>query len=80
MAGMGPDGIGAVILGVAAMAGAAYTAGTTGLIRAITRAFIVAISAMIGTMQVASFGKSGGKIDAKTIATSDESFGRMGRR
>ena len=71
MVGTVPDGIGAGTRGVEAMVGAGSMDGTAGIIRAITPAFIVAISAMTGEMYVVISGKSGGRTVAMCDANSE---------
>ena len=70
---MGPDGIGAGLPGVAAMAGAVCTDGTAGITRAITHAFIAGISAITdATFVVSSATSEGGTVamlDANSVQT-----------
>jgi hypothetical protein len=73
MVGMGPDGIGAGLPGVAVMAGAACTDGTAGITRAITHVFIAGISAITdATLVVTSATSEGGivaMLDANSVQT-----------
>jgi hypothetical protein len=88
---MGPDGIDAGMLGVAVMAGAACTDGTTGIIHAITHAFTAAIFAITdATLVETSVTSEGGTLamldvnsvqtDATCDVTSDRTDNSCGNR